>query len=69
MGILTVIVSKEIFNYLKFKNYYNIIGDFDFIIRASLKFKIGCIQKPLAYYRVHGQNFFRTKKLSFISMS
>ena len=61
VGILTVILSKEIFNYLKFKNYYNIIGDFDFIIRASLKFKIGCIQKPLACYRVHGQNFSNKK--------
>ena len=67
VGILTVIVSKEIFNYLKFKNYYNIIGDFDFIIRASLKFKIGCIQKPLAYYRVHGQNFSNKKIKLYIN--
>ena len=40
-------IDRDVFNYYKFKNSYNIIGDFDFIIRASLKFKIGCIQEPL----------------------
>ena len=53
--------SKKILKYVNFKSIYNIIGDFDFIIRASLKFKIGCIQKPLAYYRVHGENFSNKK--------
>ena len=61
VGILTVMFSKKILKYVNFKSIYNIIGDFDFIIRASLKFKIGCIQKPLAYYRVHGQNFSNKK--------
>ena len=56
IGILTVMISKKILRNFKFKKIYNIVGDFDFIIRASLKFKIGCIQKPLAYYRVHNHN-------------
>ena len=64
VGILTIMFSKKILKYVNFKSIYNIIGDFDFIIRASLKFKIGCIQKPLAYYRVHGQNFSNKKKIN-----
>ena len=61
VGILTIMFNKKILKYVNFKSIYNIIGDFDFIIRASLKFKIGCIQKPLAYYRVHSQNFSNKK--------
>ena len=49
--------EKLIFKKLKFNKRYNIIGDFDFIIRASLKYKIGCIAQPLAYYRMHDTNF------------
>ena len=54
-------IDRDVFNYYKFKNSYNIIGDFDFIIRASLKFKIGCIQEPLAYYRIHNSNYSEKK--------
>lgn len=61
VGILTTMVDKKIFKYYKFKNSYNIIGDFDFIIRTSLKFKIGCIKSPLAYYRIHNLNLSKKK--------
>ena len=61
VGILTLMIDRDVFNYYKFKNSYNIIGDFDFIIRASLKFKIGCIQEPLAYYRIHNSNYSEKK--------
>tara|TARA_B100001248_G_scaffold250673_1_gene225004 strand:- start:835 stop:1638 length:804 start_codon:yes stop_codon:yes gene_type:complete len=57
IGILTVMCKKKIFKNLNFKKEYNIIGDFDFIIRASIKYKIGCVQKSLAYYRLHSSNF------------
>ena len=57
IGILTVMVKKDIFQKKKFNNYYNIIGDFDFFINLSLKEKFLCIQKPLAYYRVHEENY------------
>ena len=59
MGIITVIFRKEllkIFN-LSFNPKYNIIGDFDFNIKLSQKVKCSCIQKPLAFYRVHGENY------------
>lgn len=57
VGILSVLLEKSFFNSYSFNNEYNIIGDFDLIIRLSHKFKIGCIQKPLAYYRIHNNNF------------
>ena len=56
IGILTVLVKKDLFNNLRFNPSYNIIGDFDFFIRASIDNKILSIQKPLAMYRSHGNN-------------
>ena len=35
----------------------NIIGDFEFFITLSQKFKIGSMQEPLATYRVHSSNY------------
>ena len=62
VGILTTMINKKMFKFFKFKSKYNIIGDFDFIIRSSLKFKIGCIQEPLAYYRIHTSNYSISKR-------
>ena len=53
LGILTVIIDRSVVSKIKFNKRYNIIGDFDFFINLSLKEKFFCIQKPLAYYRVH----------------
>ena len=39
----------------KFNSNYNIIGDFDFFLNLSIKENFYCIQKPLAYYRIHGK--------------
>jgi glycosyltransferase involved in cell wall biosynthesis len=57
IGILTVMMNKDIFKKKKFNKNYNIIGDFDFFINLSLKEQFLCIQKPLAYYRVHDANY------------
>ncbi len=59
IGILTVMINKKFFKYYKFNEKYNIIGDFDYFINLSLKEKFFCIQKPLAYYRYHDNNFSR----------
>lgn len=61
VGILTTIIEKKIFKYFKFKNNLNVIGDFDFFIRASQKFKFGYIKKPLAIYRIHESNLSKKK--------
>jgi glycosyltransferase involved in cell wall biosynthesis len=57
IGILTACVSQSIFKDNLFKKKYNIIGDFDFFINLSLSKKIGCIQAPLAIYRIHENNY------------
>lgn len=57
IGILTVLIDKEIFKKYSFNKKYNIIGDFDLFIKLSCSFYIQCIQKPLANYRIHTTNF------------
>ena len=56
VGILTLCISKKIFNRYKFQEKYNIIGDFSYVVNLSKKFKIFAIQEPLAFYRVHQDN-------------
>ena len=56
LGILTVLVKKEVFNKRYFNKKYEILGDFDFFIRLSLNNSFVPINKPLAYYRIHGEN-------------
>lgn len=62
IGILTCLVQRKLLYELKFNSSYEIIGDFDFFIRASCFNKIMAIQKPLAEYRAH-QNNLSIKKI------
>ncbi len=57
IGILTVMIKKDLLKKRKFNNKFKIIGDFDYFIKLSIKEKFLCVQKPLAYYRVHNNNF------------
>ena len=55
--------KKEIYlKKKKFNKKFNIIGDFDFFLKLSKIIDIGCIQKPLANYRLHNDNY-STKKI------
>ena len=65
-GILTVMLKKEIFIKDIFNKSYNIIGDFEFFLRLSKKYKFKCIQQPLAYYRVHNDNYSRSNNNELI---
>lgn len=67
IGLLTVFINKKIFEEYKFNKAYNIIGDFDFFISLSMRFKIGSINKPLAYYRIHQNNFSFVNKKEYIN--
>ncbi len=60
LGIVTVMLRRDIFKKKKFNNKYNIIGDFDFFLNLSINYEMRCIQKPLAYYRVHSSNYSTT---------
>ncbi len=66
INILTVMMKRDIFKSNKFDERYNIIGDFDFFTRLSLKFPIYCIDKPLAYFRAHKNNYSAIKKNDYI---
>ena len=67
VGLLTILVKKDVFANQSFSNKLNIIGDFDFVIRLSKKEKFACVQEPLAYYRQHGKNY--SEKNSKLYMS
>ena len=57
VGILAVMIKKKIFNQYKFNDNLNIIGDFDFFIRLSLKHKFIALNNALSVYRFHKDNF------------
>lgn len=54
VGLPSIIFKKSFFT--GFNNKYHIIGDYDFVIRMSIKNKIGYINECLTNYRVHGAN-------------
>lgn len=61
VGLLTILIKKEIFKKSNFNEKYNIIGDFDFILKLSTKSKFFCVQEPLAFYRIHDENLFKKR--------
>ena len=67
IGLVTTCLKKEAFKDSTFDKNTNIIGDFDFFINLSHKFKIGCIQKPLAYYGDHDKSLSKKKLEIYIS--
>lgn len=64
IGSPTYVIRKKTLqslNYL-FDNRFHIIGDFDLNIRISASWKVGCIQEPIAVYRIHDTNLSLVKK-------
>lgn len=35
---------------------YHVIGDFDLVVRLAMKWKLDCVQEPIACYRIHDNN-------------
>ncbi|QWE27022.1 glycosyltransferase [Polynucleobacter sp. AP-Ainpum-60-G11] len=58
VGLLTIVVSRRVYESLekKFDPRFHIIGDFDFVLRVLEHSSIRCLNDPLAYYRIHGNN-------------
>ncbi len=56
VGVITLCINKKIFRQYKFQEKYDIIGDFDYVINLSKKFKIFVVQEPLSSYRIHQSN-------------
>ena len=53
-----MIIRKSVFDQIgEFNSNFDIIGDFDFVMRASMKFNFHSLDKPMTFYRVHQKNF------------
>ena len=59
VGIITTVFRRSIVSDLDklFDDRFSIIGDFDFFLKLSKSYYFKYINKPLAYYRIHGNNF------------
>ena len=67
VAILTTMIDRNLFKDREFNGSYNVIGDFDYFINSSLKYRIKAIQKPLAIYRIHNDNFSSKKADIYIN--
>ena len=65
--ISTVMMKKKIFENDLFNKNYEIIGDFDYFIKLSMKIKFYAIQKPLTIYRIHEYNTSKIKLNLYIN--
>jgi len=61
----TIIIKKKLILEQKFNPNYNIIGDFDFMIRVSKKFKGMAFNDMLVNIRVHNNNFSHNNRKMF----
>jgi glycosyltransferase involved in cell wall biosynthesis len=61
VGIITVCLNRDIFQNYSFDKKFDIIGDFDLILRLSETKKIGYIHDALAIYRLHESNLSKKK--------
>lgn len=59
VSISSLMIKKKLFDKNKFNTNYEIIGDFDLVIRLIKKYKFSYINNPLLHYRDHNNN--RTK--------
>jgi hypothetical protein len=53
----TIIIKSKIIKSYKFNSRYNIIGDYDCIIRISEKYKGMGFQNKFTYIRIHQHNY------------
>ena len=53
-----LIIKKKIFDNIgHFNSNFNIIGDFDFVMKMSINYKAHSYIKPMVFYRSHNNNF------------
>jgi hypothetical protein len=58
IGMLTLVVRRSALESLDyaFDPRYHVIGDVDFEVRLSARWKLATVQEPLAFYRLHDSN-------------
>ena len=71
VGLLTIMIRKKFIKNKKdvFKVKYNYLGDFDFVLRFSLKHKFAAVQECVGIYRQHDNQMqkknFKLKSVQF----
>ena len=67
-GLVTLVIRKSFLdnNQPAFDGSFDIIGDFDLMIRISSKYKFECVDKPIASWRSHWKNETLLKKNNHI---
>ena len=71
IGLLTIMIRKKFIQKEKeiFKVKYNYLGDLDFVLRFSLKYKFAAVQECIGVYRQHSnqmqKKYFKTKSIQF----
>lgn len=63
VGLLTLVVRREVFKRQQFDPTLEIIGDFDFVMRLARDSEFACVQEPLAWSRFSGNNESERKKI------
>ena len=63
--ISSIIIKSNLIKNFKFNPYYNIIGDYDLIIRISKKFKGMAFQNKFVNIRFHKDNFTHNNRKMF----
>ena len=61
----TIIIKNKIIKSYKFNSKYNIIGDYDSIIRISKKYKGIGYQSKFTYIRIHRDNYTHNNRKDF----
>ena len=69
VGLLTIVIRKSFLKKNVFRVKYNYLGDLDFVLKFSLKYKFEAIQKPIAMYRQHEnqmqRKYYKMKSIQF----
>lgn len=64
VGFLTVVLRKNFLNKKKIFDFkYDLLSDYDFVLNFSLKHQFDCINKPLAFYRIHNNQLQKNKMI------
>ena len=60
---MSTLVSREAYESLEygFDINYEIIGDYDLVLRLASNWELAALQEPYSYYRWHGENLSRKK--------
>jgi hypothetical protein len=51
----TIVARREVFEHYRYREDYNLVEDYDLLVRALNKFRIANVPKPLLRYRRHAQ--------------